>query len=126
MEGFSLVGCWCGFEFGTEDGGREDVGSHGNGSRGGGRCNEREDGMELKVGNGKRGMVNGITSDQRTYLEEFTSAPCSINNFTTKSFPPNDTACNGKTPSRTELIGCLREGVFDETHVPVRYGRVET
>jgi len=62
-----------------EEGGREDVGSHGNGSHGGGRCNEREDEMELKVGNGKRGMVNGITSDQRTYLEEFTSAPCSIN-----------------------------------------------
>ena len=40
-----------------------------------------------------------------TYLDALTSAPCSTSSFTSRSFPPDDAACNGNTSSRTELIG---------------------
>jgi hypothetical protein len=39
------------------------------------------------------------------YLGAFTSAPLSINNLTTISFPPEQAACRGSTPSMTELMG---------------------
>jgi len=40
-----------------------------------------------------------------TYLGAFTSAPLSMSNLTTMSFPPEQAAWRGSTPSMTELIG---------------------
>lgn len=44
-------------------------------------------------------------SQRKTHLGALTSAPASINNFTTNSFPPEHAAWSGKTPSMTELMG---------------------
>jgi len=41
-----------------------------------------------------------------------TSAPCSTNSFTTRSFPPDETAWNCNKPSRTEFIGCPVESAY--------------
>ena len=40
-----------------------------------------------------------------TYLGALTSAPLSMSNLTTISFPPEQAAWRGSTPSMTELIG---------------------
>lgn len=47
----------------------------------------------------------GLDNGRKTYLEPLTSTPCQTNSLTRRSFPPDDTACNGGTPSRTELTG---------------------
>ena|ERR1700729_3208682 len=47
----------------------------------------------------------------------FTSAPCSINGFTTRSFPPDDAVCKGRIPSRTGSIGFLCDSDSDPTPV---------
>jgi hypothetical protein len=68
----------------------------------------------IRSDNKIRGYKGPITNNEtdndlsNIYLDEFTSALCSINNFITtpRSFPPDKAMCYGKTPSRTELIGC--------------------
>lgn len=51
-----------------------------------------------------------ITARRAANLEALTSAPCSMRSFTTRSFPPEEAAWSGSTPSRTELMGwpCAR------------------
>ena len=56
-----------------------------------------------KVGRGGEKVLEYRTDGH--YLGAFTSAPLSINNLTTISFPPEQAAWRGSTPSTTELMG---------------------
>ena len=46
------------------------------------------------------------TCGEEAHLGALTSAPWSMRNLTTTSLPPAHAACNGRTPLRTELMGC--------------------
>ena len=48
--------------------------------------------------------------------------PHSINSLTTISFPPDDAACKGSTPSSTKLMGWpWEEGIFDELDITAEW-----
>jgi hypothetical protein len=67
----------------------------------------------------------GITTGQ-TYLEVLTSAPCSINSFATRSFPPDDAACRGRTPCSNPIDRLpMREGEFDERRPTFSFAAAE-